>query len=127
MVFGAKRKNAVGIVWIPSESPWAFKGYKNLLRFPRLLCAPGTVAVRCDQDYQENTSHGQQDERPDAKGRTKYVSHFALEKRARRSTTSPVPLPSNQMLMSVTDDDWRIARAHAAMGQCLVVGCDGGD
>jgi hypothetical protein len=52
--FRRERENAVGIVWIPSESPGAFKGYKDSPRFPRLLCPPSTVAVGNDQGYQEN-------------------------------------------------------------------------
>jgi hypothetical protein len=56
--FRRKGENAVGIVWVASESPRAFKGYKDFLRFPRLRCAPGTVAVGGDQDDQENASHG---------------------------------------------------------------------
>jgi hypothetical protein len=52
--FRRERKNTVGVVWIPSERPGAFNGYEDFLRFPRLLCPPGAVAVGDDQGYQEN-------------------------------------------------------------------------
>jgi len=110
--FWRESKNTVGIVWIASESPGAFKVHKDGLRFLR---GGSGVAVRGES--QEDSGHSQQGQRG-----TKQVFHFCPSRKGTAHHT-----PCLRISCSVANDDRCSAGTDLRTGLDLVVGCDRGD